>query len=203
MGASKFIICEHCDAVYERAALTRRQRALCIRCGAVLYRGPSLQLQTLLALTATGLILFALANLYPLVSLQMGNAQRQSTLWGAVEAAWATGVGPIAVLSALTVVIFPLTQLLLLGYVLTALLIQGREPPGFIDVMHVLRLMRPWSMVEVFLIGSLVAVVKIAGVAAVQAQVGLFALGALTFLLALINSFDLRLLWDVREKLPR
>src|SRR3546814_16312483 len=68
-------------------------------------------------------------------------------------------------------------------------------------IMHALRQMRPWSMVEVFLIGALVAVVKIAGMADVHAEPGLYALGVLTFLLAVINAFDLRLLWDARDRL--
>lgn len=201
MHPSKFIVCEHCDAVYERADLVRKQSALCIRCGAELYRAPSMHLQTMLALVFTSLIVFVIANAYPLMALQMNGVENHSTLWGSIEAAWKTGVGPIAVLGALTVFLFPLAQILLLGYLLTMLIVLQRDPAGFVDVMHVLRLMRPWSMVEVYLIGALVAVVKMAGLAAVRADPGLYALGVLTFLLAVINGFDLRLLWDARDRL--
>ncbi|NGY04685.1 paraquat-inducible protein A [Solimonas terrae] len=202
MQASKFIVCEHCDVVYQRADLARKQTALCVRCGAELYRGPTMQLQTMLALVVTSLVVFVIANVYPLVAMDMHGVENHSTLLGAIGAAWNTGVGSIAVLAALTVFLFPLTQILLLGYLLGSLLILHRKPFGFIDIMHALRLMRPWSMVEVFLIGALVAVVKIAGMAEVHAEPGLYALGVLTFLLTVVNAFDLRLLWDARERLP-
>jgi paraquat-inducible protein A len=202
MHASKFIVCEHCDVVYERADLVRKQTALCIRCGAELYRGPSMQLQTMLALVVTSLVVFVIANVYPLVAMDMNGVENHSTLLGAIVAAWNTGVGSIAVLAALTVFVFPLAQIVLLGYLLTSLIVLHRAPYGFIDIMHALRMMRPWSMVEVFLIGALVAVVKIAGMADVRAEAGLYALGVLTFLLTVVNAFDLRLLWDARDLLP-
>jgi paraquat-inducible protein A len=201
MHPSKFIVCEHCDVVYQRADLVRKQSALCVRCGAELYRAPPMHLQTMLALIVTSLIVFVIANAYPLVSLQMNGVERHSTLWGSIDATWKTDVGPIAVMTGLAVFLFPLTQILLLGYVLTMLVVLQRDPPGFIDVLHALRMMRPWSMVDVYLLGALVAVVKMAGLASVRADAGLYALGMLTFLLALINAFDLRLLWDARDRL--
>lgn len=201
MQASKFIVCEHCDVVYERADLVRKQTALCVRCGAELYRGPTVQLQTMLALVVTSLVVFGIANVYPLVAMDMNGVENRSTLLGSVFAAWNTGVGAIAMLAALTVFVFPLAQIVLLGYLLGSLLVLHREPRGFVDIMHALRQMRPWSMVEVYLIGALVAVVKIAGMADVHAEPGLYALGVLTFLLAVINAFDLRLLWEARERL--
>lgn len=200
MRANRYIVCEHCDVVYERAAVSRRQRALCLRCGAELYGGPVLGLEAMFALTLAALIVFVIANAYPLITMQMNGVQNHSTLWGAIRATWATGVGPVAVLSAVTVFLFPLAQILALGYLLGALL-RGREPAGFVDLMHALREMRRWSMVEVLLIGALVAVVKIGGLADVDAGIGLYALGALTLLLTLLNAFDLRLLWDARERL--
>src|SRR3546814_4605312 len=114
---------------------------------------------------------------------------------------WSSDVCSSDLGSALTVFVFPLAQILLLAYLLGSLLVLHREPMGFVDIMHALRQMRPWSMVEVFLIGALVAVVKIAGMADVHAEPGLYALGVLTFLLAVINAFDLRLLWDARDRL--
>lgn len=201
MHASKFIVCEHCDVVYERADLVRKQTAFCVRCGAELYRGPTVRLQTMLALIITSLFVFIIANAYPLVAMDMNGVENRSTLLGSVFAAWNTDVGAIAMLAALTVFVFPLAQILLLAYLLGSLLLLQREPAGFVDIMHALRQMRPWSMIEVFLIGALVAVVKIAGMADVHAEPGLYALGVLTFLLAVINAFDLRLLWDARDRL--
>ncbi|MFT4045422.1 MAG: paraquat-inducible protein A [Solimonas sp.] len=200
MRASQLVVCEHCDAVHERRDLGPRGRALCVRCGAELYRGGHRDLHTMLALTLASLIVFVIANVYPIITLELQGVASRSTLWGAIRATWDTGVGPVAVLAALTVFFFPLAQIVLFGYVLAELL-RGRAPRGFIDIMHALRLMRPWSMVEVFMLGTLVSVVKIAGLASVTPQIGIFAFGVLTILLTTINSFDLRLLWEAREHL--
>lgn len=201
MKAGDKIICEHCDAVYARRPLARGEIANCARCGGELYRNHAFDLQLMFALTITGLLVFVIANSYPLVTLDMQGVRTSSTMWGAIRATWHTGVGPVAVLSALTVFIFPLAQLLMLAYVLFALL-RGRTPPGFVDVMHALRLMRPWSMVEVFMLGILVSVVKMAGVAHVSPEVGIFGFAVLTLLLTIINSFDLHRLWEASQWQP-
>lgn len=65
------IICEYCDTVYHRATLRKHQRALCQRCGGVLYRHTSLTLQQRLALSVTGGILLVFANAYPVMTIGM------------------------------------------------------------------------------------------------------------------------------------
>src|SRR3546814_21148192 len=102
MHASKFSVCEHCDVVYERAGLVRKQTAFCVRCGAVLYRGPTVRLQPLLALIVTSLFVFIIANAYPMVAMDMNGVANRSQLPGSVFAAWNTGVGAIAMIGALT-----------------------------------------------------------------------------------------------------
>lgn len=191
-------ICEHCDAVYRRRPLARGEAAHCLRCGATMYRHPGLELDAMLALVITGLILFVIANAYPIVSLEFGQATAESTLWGAVLDTYDSGVGAIAALAAATVFFFPLTQLLLFAWVLVPLH-RGQRPVGFVPAMRLLRLVQPWSMVEVFLLGALVAVVKLAGVAQVIVGAGLYAFGALTLLLAALTAFDLHDLWDAAE----
>src|SRR3546814_15983734 len=102
----------------------------------------------MLALIVTSLFVFIIANAYPLVAMDMNGVENRSTLLGSVFAAWNTGVGAIAMLAALTVFVFPLAQILLLAYLLGSLLVLHREPMGCVDILHALRQMRPWSMVE-------------------------------------------------------
>lgn len=196
MRSATLAVCEHCDAVFARHALNRGEIAYCARCGGELYRNRRFDLHLMLALTAASAIVFVIANCYPIVTMELQGKSSHTTLWGAILATWDTGVGPVSVLAALTVFFFPLTQILLFSYVLSALL-RGRVPARFVDAMHALRLMRPWSMVEVFMLGTLVSVVKIAGMAVVEPEIGLFAFAALTVLLTTINAFDLHALWDV------
>jgi len=73
------IICEYCDTVYHRAPLLKHQRAVCQRCGGVLYRHTSLTVEQRLALSVTGGILLVLANFYPVMTIGMQGLTHSAT----------------------------------------------------------------------------------------------------------------------------
>lgn len=188
------VVCEHCDAVHQRPALKPGEAADCITCGAVLYRRSRLDRDAMLALTIAALIVFVMANAMPIVTMEAGGVVTQGRLATMVSAAWESGIGVVAAIAAATVFLFPLAQLSLYLYVLMAR--QRRTlPADFALAMHGLRLLRPWSMVEVFLIGVLVSVVKMTSLAMVKPQAGLWAFGVLTILLTALSTFELRELW--------
>jgi len=76
-------------------------------------------------------------------------------------------------------------------------LARGRRAPHFAGAMRVLRLVGEWSMPEVFLLGAIVALVKLGDLATVIPDIGLWAFGILTWLITLVTSFDHRWLWDI------
>jgi paraquat-inducible protein A len=63
--------------------------------------------------------------------------------------------------------------------------------------MRVLRFVGEWSMSEVFLLGAIVALVKLGDLATVTPDAGIWAFGALAWLITLVTSFDHRWLWDI------
>lgn len=195
MSSDAVVICEHCDTVHRRVALSRGGRARCLRCGAVLYGESASDVEIMLALTLAALVVFIIANAYPIVTIAAQGFVNRTTLLGAVFASYDSGIGPVAVLAALSVFGFPLLQLSLYLWVLGHLR-AGRRPPGFVAAMHALRQLRPWSMVEVFLLGILVAVVKLAALARVTPEAGFWGFAALTILLTALNSFDPHTLWQ-------
>jgi paraquat-inducible protein A len=67
VAATPLIICDCCDAVHERRRLAAGQIASCTRCGAELYRNRQLDLDAMIAITLGGLIVFVIANLYPVL----------------------------------------------------------------------------------------------------------------------------------------
>lgn len=194
------VICEFCDAVYQRTPLAANQRARCTCCGAELYRDKHHDPDVMLALTLASLVVFLIANAYPIVTLEANGVRNQTTLIHAVFTAYDSGMGPLAIITAVCVFFFPLLQISLFTWLLLPLR-AGRVPPGFIGAMHALRQMAPWSMVEVFLIGALVAVVKLSIMATVIPQTGLWAFAVLTCLITALHSFDLHQLWHRAEVL--
>ena len=82
------------------------------------------------------------------------------------------------------------------GLALLSYALVGRAAPGFKACMRALEHLRPWSMLEVCLLGAMVAVFKLAGMLDVIPGTGLFALAALSLLLIRIAGRDVRDLWD-------
>ena len=150
----------------------------------------------MLALTFAAAIMFVLANVYPIVDVDVRGVRGTSTFWEAILAAWREGSETVAVLAALTVFFAPLAELLAAGYVLWPLA-RGRRALHFAVAMRVLRLVGDWSMPEVFLLGAIVALVKLGSLATVIPDTGLWAFAALTWLITLVASFDHRWLWDI------
>jgi paraquat-inducible protein A len=194
--SNALIICRQCDSVHRRVPLADTEVARCHRCGATLYHNNRYDLNAMLALTLASLCVFAIANWFPLMSLEVGGRHSHTTVWQMIATTYQSNVTPIAFVAAATVFFFPLLQICLFAYVLVALL-RGRVPPGFAAAMHTLRQMQPWTMVEVFLIGTLVAVVKLSDIATATPDLGMWGFAALTGLLTALNSFDLRELWDI------
>ena len=194
-GPRNLIICEYCDAVYERAPVQRHQRALCTRCGGVLYRHSSLGIQQRLALSVTGAVLLVFANLYPVMTIGMQGLSNSATLWDSVLILSSGSITFIALVMALAIIFAPILQIALLCWVLSFAL-AGRRAPGFAMCMRCLEGLRPWSMLEVCLLGALVAVIKLAGLLDVIPGIGLIALAALSVLIIYIAGRDIRDLWE-------
>jgi paraquat-inducible protein A len=195
----RLIVCEHCDTVYRQRQLARGEVARCARCDAVLQRHQRLSADALFALIVAALVVFVIANVTPIVSLGLGGRSADTTLWGAVITMWNDNTIVVSVLTAMTLFFFPLTQILLYGWVLMFAR-TGRRAPGFARVMVALHVVKPWSMIEVFMLGTLVAVVKASTYFDVTPRPGVWSFAALTVLVTVFASHDMRVLWDTTEE---
>lgn len=198
----QLIICEHCDSVYHHPALAHKQTAHCRRCGGLLKRGRRLSSDQLLALTLAAAILFVFANTFPIMSISLQGLSNDATLWATVEALAQGRITLMALVTGLSIIFAPALQIILLAWVLVYAR-SGRMAPGFRLCMRTLELLRPWSMLEVCLLGILVAIIKLAGMLEVDAGIGLWAMAMLTVLIILIGGRDVRELWNELEVTPR
>ncbi len=192
----QLIICEHCDSVYQKVTLAKHQKTLCTRCGGVLQRYNGLTVEQRLALTFTALMLWIFANFYPVMSINLKGVKNSATLWDSVLALSLGPITFIAMVAAIAMIIAPIFQLVLLIWVL-GFALSGRRAPGFKLCMRWLETLRPWSMLEVCLLGAMVAVIKLAGLLDVLPGIGLFALAALSLMMIRIAGRDIRELWDL------
>ena len=194
------MVCEGCDAVYRRTVLAPREVARCPRCGTELARHPGQQQRRILPLTVASLVLFTIANLFPIVEIELQGRRSQTTLFGAVLALNAEGMSLVALLVLATTLLFPLLQLSILFYLLIPLG-AGRpwaaaHRPGFALLVRAMQSLRPWGMIEVFLLGVLVAIVKLSSMATVLPGAALWAFIGLTVLLTAVLSFNPKVFWE-------
>jgi paraquat-inducible protein A len=195
------IICRDCDTVYRSVSLRRGDVALCRRCGATLARHYSATPETGLALALAAAILFAIANLLPILDIQVAGLETRATIWTAVRSLQEGWISVAALGLALTTFVIPLLQILLLLWVLTFVAL-ARVPPAFRHVMRLLHWLRPWSMTEVFMLGVLVAIVKLVSWVPIKAGAGIWALAGLTVVLALLGRCDPASWWSIESRAP-
>lgn len=196
------IVCEQCDAVYRRPELSRNEIARCTRCEAELDRYTGNRLERLLPLTVAALILYVIANTFPIVTIELQGLSSRTTLFGAVVALSGDGMFEVACLVAATTLFFPLVQMLILVYLL---LPSSRleRPPGFVSLLRFMQMARPWGMIEVFLLGILVALIKLSNMAEVIPGPALWSFGGLAVLLTVVVSFNPRYIWHICEDKER
>lgn len=187
VSASSLIVCHACDLVQRIEPAPPPVRIRCRRCRAELYRTYPHSLDTAISWAICALVLAILANLYPLVALKLNGVTRQTTLAGAALGLYQQGYPTIAVLVAFTTIAVPLAQILVYLWVLVGL--KRRRGVGEpLAWFRGLAPLRPWGMVEVFLLGALVALTKLSGMADIVPGIALVCYGLLMLPLAALAS---------------
>ena len=196
MPSRPVIACHECDLLQREIPLPPGRVARCVRCGAKLYRSAHKSIDRTLAFTLAAAVVFIVANAFPIVGLQIQGTRNDTTLLGAAHALWNKEMFPVATLVFFTTFLVPAIELGVMIHLLLALKL-GRIPAGFTVIMRILSSVNPWGMIEVFMLGVLVALVKLTHFASVIPGLALWSFGVLTFLFAAAaSSFDMRDIWD-------
>ena len=196
MNRAELLACPECDLLQNDSAIPRPRKALCARCGAILYQRHDHGLERTAALTVAALVLFAIANAFPIVALELQGERTDATLFGAVRALWSQNMQLVALLVAFTAFAMPLLEIAALAWLLFPLR-YGRKAPYFGDVYAVLQFAQRFALVDVFVLGAIVSYVKLDHLAEVQAGAGMWAFAGLMLMMATIDSnFDPRDLWE-------
>jgi paraquat-inducible protein A len=133
------------------------------------------------------MVLFLLANLYPLVEFDINGAKRETTLIGAAWGLHLARHDALSLLVLATTVLAPLAQIVGLLYLLLPLRSKRRARRQR-AVFRLLMQIRPWTFVEVFMLGAIVALVRLAAYAKVVPGIALLACGMLMMSLAALTS---------------
>jgi paraquat-inducible protein A len=190
------IACHECDLLQHIPHQRQGGKAYCRRCKAVLHRSVRDSLDRTLALTFAGLVLFIVANSFPFLAFKMQGQVTQTTLATGVIDLYRQGIWELALLVLLTSILVPLLQLLLLIYVLLPIKF-NRTPWKLAKVFRFQQSLGPWGMMEVFMLGILVAVVKLGDMAQIVPGLALWSFAILIFVLAgAAAMLDPEIVWE-------
>lgn len=168
------LTCHQCGAVYCRPKLEPDQWAQCVRCNSVLETYAAFTPSAWLAIILTAFVSLIFANIYPVATLYLQGQGQAATFFDAVSVVWREGYQEVAVITFAAGFLLPVIHLCLLFMVLLPLSL-GRLPFYFEWAIKMIDHLKPWCMVPVFLVGILVSVVKLVGLATLVVGVGLFA----------------------------
>lgn len=193
------IACEFCDALQEAPRLREGEAALCGCCGELLFQNRPRSLARATAWSAAGLILMVLVHTFPFLSMSSVGMKTTLTLAGAASALTRDGDPLMALALIFFTMIAPLALIGGLLYV-AAPLRHGIAAPGAIPITRWISRLAPWSMLEVFMLGIIVSLLKLGHIAKVEFNVGVWALvGLVICISSAIAGIDRRELWDRLE----
>ena len=199
MKMTHFMACHECDLVHELGEVPLGAGARCARCGAALHRPKRDSLNRTLALAVAGVILFVIANTYPFLGFKIGGQVRETTLATGIHQLYQQDMTIIASLVLLTVVLVPAIHLAGMLYILIPLQCK-RFPRHLPRVFGVLLQLKPWGMMEIFMLGILVSLVKLVKMATIIPGLALYAfLGLIFVLAAMAVTLDEHLVWEQVE----
>lgn len=193
-NSSAYVICSHCS--HRNAYESSQSELTCERCGHChrMIRPKSIELT--LAFSLTALVLYIPANIYPFMTIEMYGNRNSSTIWSGTVSLFESGAWAVAFVVFMASLFIPLLKLAILFYL--ALTAHTKKHPQFKNKLYkMVEAIGRWSMLDIFLLAVLVAVVKLAPLAHVQPE-----FGSLMFLLVVIFTmlasayFDPKLLWE-------
>jgi len=202
MAHPSLIACHECDLLQHPAPVPPRGAAKCARCNALLYRVPGERgIENAFAVLIAALILFVVANIYPILSMELQGQRVDATILGGVRELNQGGMPAIAAIVFLTGFLFPLANLLGMLAVLLPF-VRRRRPRYLATLLRGVMMVRPWSMIEVFMLGVFVSMVKLAHLAHVVPGLAMAAFVLLIVLLASAATvIDPQYLWSRWESL--
>ena len=208
------IACEECDSLHRRSAVDGAgedsddlvpsgRHYECRRCGATLGLARHATFDLPLAMALGGLVMLVIAHTNNILVIDIQGQFRSTTLWEAAWTLYDEGAWFMALVVLFTTLINPLVEMAAVCYVLLPLR-TGQQAPAYDVVLRAMQAVRPWVMVEVFMLGVLVAFVKLNGLASVIPGPGLWAFGAVMMLAAaMASAFDHEHVWASTARLRK
>ncbi|MCG8609704.1 MAG: paraquat-inducible protein A [Pseudomonadales bacterium] len=179
---SNWIACPECDLLVSKPILARGEKAKCPRCSYLLHEHKPDSLNRTLAVSLAGLLVFIPASTLPLLGLEAFGLKNNVSLLECILAMWSREMYAVAVFVFFFSIFFPLLRLVIMLY-LALRLRWNLFSPHFITFFRYFHHLKEWGMPEVFMLGLIVTLYKLVGLADV-----IYGFGFLGFIFFLITA---------------
>ena len=194
--AGSQMVCHECDLLIAVPALNVGKKAYCPRCNYLLAANRPHALTMVFAFAVSGLVFLLLSTAFPFLGFSASGQERTVTLLQSIAILVTEGLPSLAAIVFVSIVVIPGAFLIGAVYVSSALNI-NRSLPGTVMVLRWMLMLMPWSMAEIFLIGILVAFVKIVTIADVSLGLSFWAYVLFTVCMTVVMLYpDKRQLWE-------
>jgi len=194
--AGSQMVCHECDLLIAVPALDVGKKAYCPRCNYLLAANRPHALTMVFAFAVSGLVFLLLSTAFPFLGFSAGGQERAVTLLQSIAILVTEGLPSLAAIVFVSIVVIPGAFLIGAVYVSSALNI-NRSLPGTVMVLRWMLMLMPWSMAEIFLVGILVAFVKLVTIADVSLGLSFWAYVLFTLCMTVVMLYpDKRQLWE-------
>ena len=191
-----YAACPGCDLLVELRPIDLSHKVICNRCGTAITRSTRNSIERVVAISSAGLLLFVPAMFLPLMTLTTVGMKVSGNVFETTRHFFVEGYILVAVIALLSAVIFPLIKLLC-AFLVAFQVKRSPQTPWLKPVFKFLSHIDEWGMVEVYLIGILISLIKIYGMASISFGMGFICFIFLVFLsIANTSAIDKTLFWN-------
>jgi paraquat-inducible protein A len=189
------IACHECGTLQRLPAMPDDTIARCTACDAKIFIRYEQTVPRTLALYLAAFFLVLVANAFPIMTMSLEGQSNAATILDSASALYGEGMWPLTIAIALAGIVMPLAKIL--GMLVILIPIQlGRRPSWIVEGFRWVERLQPWAMMEVYLLGVIVAYVKLQDLASIHLGVAIIAfVGTILLLAAADARFDPHAIW--------
>jgi paraquat-inducible protein A len=173
------------------------EKTHCVRCGAKLHAGWSDSIQKTWAWLITSAVLYFPANCFPITYTRFLGRETESTILGGVVTLWEHGDKPIALIIFVASILVPLGKMIVLSWMCLSVQLGSKFAlRQKTKLYRITEFVGRWSMIDVFVVGILVALVQVGNIMSIRPGIAVVAFAGMVATTMLASAaFDPRLLW--------
>ncbi len=188
--------CSQCDLIQYDVKLIAGEKALCIRCSAVLYENTAPHYNQEIAFTISAIVMLIIANQFPIATIVVQGQVFKANLFDIIQTLFMQQQNLLAILIFITLLLAPILEVLTMVYLLMQLK-WGWPKHHIVHAYRLHSIAKKWVLVDVFMLGVLVALVKLTPIVIVKVDIAVWAFAGLIFsLTGLAHAFDAKKIWS-------